>query len=175
MDLEKFKTGGEWNKAGKPKIGQKLVDEGTKIEYEHTSDKETAARIAKDHITEKGPGYYPALKKMEAELSKKAAHAHGFSDSIAIADKVTPDPEQGRLRFIYGLNSEAIASARKDAGDIRRNSSRVLALAGGKSPIVIAERALAREFINSAKHEITKESYYHGFIEEIRAISSRNS
>lgn len=49
VDLNELKT--EWNK-------------GAKVEMEHTSSKEMAEEIAKDHLFE-DPKYYTKLSKME--------------------------------------------------------------------------------------------------------------
>lgn len=43
---------------------------GTKVEYEHTKDKEAAKEIAKDHLREH-PRYYTYLKKMETNWDKE--------------------------------------------------------------------------------------------------------
>ena len=43
---------------------------GTKIEMEHTKNKEFAEKIAKDHLDE-FPNYYTALVKMENRLKRK--------------------------------------------------------------------------------------------------------
>jgi len=57
---------------GKPdsKYNKKQIKDGTKVEYEHTNDKETAKEIAKDHL-EEIPDYYTRLDKMEKEAKKK--------------------------------------------------------------------------------------------------------
>ena len=47
------------------------VYEGSKIEYEHTCNAELAKKIAMDHISEMGYGYYPELDKLEAKLLKQ--------------------------------------------------------------------------------------------------------
>jgi len=50
---------------------ERKLHEGAKIEYEHTCEKEKAERIAMDHISEMGYGYYPELDKLEAKLLKE--------------------------------------------------------------------------------------------------------
>lgn len=50
---------------------ERKVHEGAKVEFEHTCDKERAERIAEDHISELGYGYYPELDKMEKKLKKR--------------------------------------------------------------------------------------------------------
>lgn len=49
------------------------LDIGTKIETEHTEDKESAKEIAKDHLVE-DPDYYKKLSRMEAKSMKKARY-----------------------------------------------------------------------------------------------------
>ena len=43
---------------------RKLIDEGAKVESEHTSDRGMAEQIAADHLTE-DLNYYTELRKME--------------------------------------------------------------------------------------------------------------
>jgi hypothetical protein len=54
-------------------VDQAAAEEGAKVEKEHIVDNEYGQRIAlkigKDHIAELGTEYYPALDKMEKELS----------------------------------------------------------------------------------------------------------
>lgn len=53
------------------------LQQGVKVESEHTSSKSLAKEIAMDHLTE-DPGYYPKLKRMEKEGGvKSAAKEHG--------------------------------------------------------------------------------------------------
>ena len=49
-------------------IIRKAVRTGIAVELEHTSSRKKAREIAMDHIAEKGPKYYKALKKMEEHL-----------------------------------------------------------------------------------------------------------
>lgn len=59
---------------------KKKLDEGIRVERdEHTTSKKTAKEIAKDHMTEMGTGYYPALKKMEDRLKKQHEHSENVS------------------------------------------------------------------------------------------------
>lgn len=44
---------------------------GTKIELEHTKNKNFAAKIASDHLKEFGPQYYVGLIKLEKQLAKR--------------------------------------------------------------------------------------------------------
>jgi hypothetical protein len=48
----------------------KQLEMGEKEELEHTSNKEIAKSIAKDHLGEI-PNYYTELKKMEEKLNNK--------------------------------------------------------------------------------------------------------
>lgn len=43
---------------------------GTKVEYEHTTDRATAKCIAKHHLMEH-PAYYRELEKMERKLRRR--------------------------------------------------------------------------------------------------------
>lgn len=43
------------------------LSEGVSVEMEHTSDKEVASEIARDHLTE-DPNYYQKLKEIEKHL-----------------------------------------------------------------------------------------------------------
>jgi len=49
-----------------PKELEAEYAKGTKVEMEHTSDKEMAAEIARDHLYE-DPTYYTKLAKIEGE------------------------------------------------------------------------------------------------------------
>jgi hypothetical protein len=54
----------------KKDFDERKIHEGSKIEYEHTCNKELAEKISEDHISEMGYQYYPELIKMEAKLLK---------------------------------------------------------------------------------------------------------
>jgi len=60
----------------------KEVKQGVKVEKEHTPNPTIARKVVADHITETGPGYYPALLKMEKDLEKKG---EPISASVAAA------------------------------------------------------------------------------------------
>ena len=64
----KFLTGGRANEKGitEEDVDLEELKMGIEIEYEHTTDEETAKRIALDHLSEI-PDYYTRLKKMEEE------------------------------------------------------------------------------------------------------------
>jgi hypothetical protein len=58
----------------KPKsdFDPKAIAQGVKVELEHTDDKELAAEIARDHLTE-DPKYYDKLERMESGMCDKKA------------------------------------------------------------------------------------------------------
>ena len=58
----------------------KALAEGEKVEREHTSNPHIAEEITMDHLTEH-PGYYPALRRMEAKLEGKEKRA-GLGDIL---------------------------------------------------------------------------------------------
>jgi len=69
-----FKEFADDGRAKKKNITEKDVDPkelemGIEVEYEHTTDKETAKRISLDHLAEL-KDYYTRLKKMEEEGKK---------------------------------------------------------------------------------------------------------
>lgn len=55
---------------------QKQYNMGKKVEMEHTSDKDAAAEVAKDHLWE-NPKYYDKLKKIENDTVDEAAKCDG--------------------------------------------------------------------------------------------------
>ena len=55
--------------ANPDEVDQKELAMGIEVEYEHTSDRKVATRIALAHLKEI-PDYYTRLKKMEAEGEK---------------------------------------------------------------------------------------------------------
>lgn len=48
------------------------IEDGSKIEMEHTKDKSVAKEIASDHIYEKGLEYYVKLQEIEEEMSNSS-------------------------------------------------------------------------------------------------------
>jgi hypothetical protein len=60
----------------------KKVEQGAKVESEHTSNKQVAAEIAQDHLAE-DTNYYEKLKKME----KKAF----FDELLTISASITKE------------------------------------------------------------------------------------
>ena len=50
---------------------KRQLEDGIKVEMEHTCSRSKAERVAMYHLME-SPDYYKALKKMEAELDKQA-------------------------------------------------------------------------------------------------------
>jgi hypothetical protein len=79
--------------AGTPK---KEIKQGVKIEKEHTPNPTIARKVVADHVTETGPGYYPALVKMEKKLEKKGGLYGSFRSEllkIAMDDGLFPVQE----------------------------------------------------------------------------------
>jgi uncharacterized protein YktB (UPF0637 family) len=62
-DTEKLK-GGKGDKRPDSDFIQKDLEDGIKVEMEHTKDRQVAKEIAKDHLSE-DPNYYKKLKKIE--------------------------------------------------------------------------------------------------------------
>ena len=89
-------------------------------------------------------------------------------------EKATPDTEKGRLDYYYKLDDEAIRQKQEQLLHAKRNSMRVLALAGGRSPISLIERAVAGEIVGRGR-EFVKEGWCRGFTETLRAISLGHS
>lgn len=54
-----------------PGIPASEVRAGMRVEKEHTPSPVIARKVVADHHAEAGPGYYPALKKMEEMLKRK--------------------------------------------------------------------------------------------------------
>lgn len=48
-----------------------ILEIGIQVELEHTSRRDVAKIIAKQHIVELGNGYYPRLLEMESELKRE--------------------------------------------------------------------------------------------------------
>ena len=61
IDLRKCKT----------KFPESLLRIGTHIEMEHTTNKDKARKIARQHMCEMGTNYYPSLIAMEKRLKNK--------------------------------------------------------------------------------------------------------
>ena len=66
--ISELMTGGR--SKGKGEYDAEQMKIGTKIEYEHTTNKLIAEKIAKDHLAEY-PTYYSALIEMEKKLEKE--------------------------------------------------------------------------------------------------------
>ena len=64
--------------SGKPDsdFNEKSIEQGAKVEHEHTNNDVVAREIAKDHLVEH-PTYYPALHKMENKLEGTEKKAEG--------------------------------------------------------------------------------------------------
>jgi hypothetical protein len=72
----KFKNNGRANEMGvtEKDVDPKELAAGIEVEYEHTTDRETAKRIAMDHLAETKnikSKYYTYLKEMEAKIEKE--------------------------------------------------------------------------------------------------------
>jgi hypothetical protein len=61
-----LETIGKHNTVPDQKFDPKELAMGVKIEREHTTDRQKAENVAKDHLSE-FPDYYTRLKKMEKE------------------------------------------------------------------------------------------------------------
>ena len=62
-ESEKLK-GGKGDKRPDSDFDEKDLQDGIKVEMEHTKDRQVAKEIAKDHLSE-DPNYYKKLKKIE--------------------------------------------------------------------------------------------------------------
>lgn len=77
--------GGKADKIPPSAFPKKKVDEGAKVESEHTSNKTVQREIARDHLSE-DMSYYSKLKKME----KKATIEALFDELQKIATGLAP-------------------------------------------------------------------------------------
>lgn len=70
--VEEFLNKGRANEKGVTvkDVDPKQLEKGIEVEYEHTSNKAVARRIALDHLAEL-PDYYTRLKKMEEDGMKE--------------------------------------------------------------------------------------------------------
>jgi hypothetical protein len=70
--VKTFVNAGKANEKGlkESDVDQKELAKGIEVEYEHTTDKDIAKRIALDHLAEL-PDYYTRLAKMEEEGKKE--------------------------------------------------------------------------------------------------------
>lgn len=74
--IEKFGDkipGGLADKMSPEDFDQDALEKGTKVELEHTSDREIATEIAMDHLTE-DPKYYDKLEEMEGKKEPRKPH-----------------------------------------------------------------------------------------------------
>ena len=72
----------------------KELEEGTRVEMEHTSDPEIAQEIAQDHLTE-DPLYYQKLKTIEKKTLEKAPTHYDIDDVENVA--LTPYQTHSKL------------------------------------------------------------------------------
>lgn len=80
---------------------------GTKIEFEHTHDKDKAKEIAKDHLTE-SPDYYRELKVMEDKLEDKGKEKKSMNKSL---QRIQDLAKALKASAIVGLSRRARAEA----------------------------------------------------------------
>ena len=80
---------------------------GTKIEFEHTHDKDKAKEIAKDHLTE-SPDYYRELEVMEDKLEDKGKEKKSMNKSL---QRVQDLAKALKASAVIGLGRRARAEA----------------------------------------------------------------
>lgn len=95
--LSDFFSSGRWNAEGQPDVDPDQLAAGTEIEYEHTSSKKFAERIAKDHLSEI-KDYYTRLKKME-------------DDADEVKESVIFEAEEETAEEIKDKNASTITNA----------------------------------------------------------------
>lgn len=112
---------------------RKLIDQGAKVEREHTKSDKEAREIARDHIGEK-PDYYKRLKKIEEGISTGPESDYIIGDLTGSSRKVAKVVEQGtpgRPRYterpmyekqIDELKAETLGSYIKKASESRKKS-----------------------------------------------------
>ena len=69
---------------------KKYIEQGMKVEMEHTNDPILAKEIAIDHLTE-FPKYYTELAKMEEKLKKDMKKKHGKKNNPFLKDQLLDD------------------------------------------------------------------------------------
>lgn len=90
-------VGGVGDKRSPSEFPKKKLDEGMRVEREHTSDKAEQREITVDHLTE-DPEYYAKLKKVE----KKASYAYrlGCEEALAkYAGASSPPANDGASKY----------------------------------------------------------------------------
>ena len=89
---------------------------GVSVEMEHTSDRDVASEIARDHLTE-DPNYYQKLKEMEAVKARKLSRRMDFQGM-----KISIENDKGELRHWYdvGAKKEGTTKMQYPYGYIRR-------------------------------------------------------
>lgn len=124
--VKKEAAGSCGNPVGKTPLSaikdKKKLEEGAKIEREHTNNKHTAKCVAADHIKER-PDYYSRLKKYvegdeEIKMKKKGSIKLGFEEWLHDLTGGTSDSEDAN-QFAYDKDSDAykllVANKRLDA------------------------------------------------------------
>jgi hypothetical protein len=126
---------------------QKDLSQGAQVEGEHTSSKEIAKEIAKDHLSE-SPEYYDALKDMEDNLEKKSdeipiyerafyaqLHNPNWAPSYGmmynLADNLRGWHNRGQRMANEEMNSEALA----DQLNPQKGWQHLRDQLGGRSPL----------------------------------------
>jgi len=87
----------------------KELEEGTRVEMEHTSDPEIAQEIAQDHLTE-DPLYYQKLKTIEKKTLEKGARGDWKKEGYTFEHKVynAQNPQDPNLRHRDDMQSHHI-------------------------------------------------------------------
>jgi len=120
VDIAKKYAGDYYDYKNVLEIVKEQIKKGIKVEMEHTSDIDTAAEIARDHIWE-DLHYYDKLKKAKLEENLlleggAAGHlAHPFEDE---ALKFSDMKEMIKRGLIGGLDKEAPVSEKLDGQNI---------------------------------------------------------
>ncbi len=76
---------------------RRLIDQGAKVEKEHTKSDKEAREIARDHIGEK-PDYYKKLKKIEEGISTSPESDYIIGDPTGSSRKVAKVEEKNDLK-----------------------------------------------------------------------------
>lgn len=93
---------------GKPdsKYNKKQLEEGIKVEMEHTNDPKKAKEIAKDHL-EECPNYYTRLDKMEEECKKKSFNLSKIKKKAQEESDETEKNDGGKINYFSALSKES--------------------------------------------------------------------
>jgi hypothetical protein len=93
-----------------------LLDQGVKIELEHSSDPSIAQEIAMDHLSE-DKDYYKKLSEMEKQDKLKVVSTDGKSDIVEGRELLEKDPVKNKWQKVKkSLNNlEAIMNLKEEA------------------------------------------------------------